>query len=442
MPIKLLFITSHYFYQPTRDALARLALPCETTVVPYDNFSHIARVYGEFADRYDACFVSGVIAKQAIEIVHKHITKPLVPFQVSSDALHRNILQLAVETRNLDFSRIAMDFLLPLGDNYSVSDFLKIEDLNETYKENALATVRVGTDSSITIENIVLEKIAALWEQKAIDLVICQYSSITPELEARGIPYRCPFLSDQHLADIIRETLTRIELQRLQEHHPVIVQVFPQVCSAMTDSQKSELTAALESFTRQNLLECVIQSTERSCVLITSLQILHFLTDEFQACRLSVFLNQKVDFPVLVAYGVGTTVLHAMNNAQLASKEATLARKPFIVDGKGSLIGPLNSENRMMISPNTLPDVSSIAKRCSLSTLTIQKIITILNNSSIDKLTIPELASRLNTTVRNANRIMLNLCRGGAAVPVYNQVTHSRGRPVQVYQLNFSNMHP
>ena len=440
MPMKLLFITSHYFYQPTRDALTRLALPCETTVVPYNNFSHIAQVYGEFADRYDACFVSGVIAKQAIEIVHKHISRPLVPFQVSSDALHRNILQLAVETRNLDFSRIAMDFLLALGDNYSVSDFLKIEDLNETYKENAIETIRVGTDSSITIENVVLDKITALWDQKAIDLVICQYSSITPELEARGIPYRCPFLSDQHLADIIRETLTRIELQHLKENHPVIVQVFPQNCGAMTAGQKSNLATALESFTRQNLLECVIQSTDRSCVLITSLQILRFLTDEFQVCRLSDFLRQKIDFQVLIGYGVGTSVLHAMNNAQLASKEASLARKPFIVDSKGSLIGPLNSENCMTVSPNTLPDVSSIAKRCSLSALTVQKIITILNNSGTDKLTVPELASRLNTTVRNANRIMLNLCRGGAAVPVYNQVTHSRGRPIQVYQLDFSNM--
>lgn len=442
MPIKLLFITSHYFYQLTRDALIRLALPCETMVVPYDNFSHIAHVYGEYADRYDACFVSGVIAKQAIEMVHKHITKPLVPFQVSSDALHRNILQLAVETRNLDFSRIAMDFLLALGDNYSVSDFLKIEDLSETYKENALASIRLGTDSSNTIENVVLEKITALWEQKAIDLVICQYSSITPELEDRGIPYRCPFLSDQHLADIIRETLTRLELQHLKENHPVIVQVFPQTCSTMSADQKAILTAALESFTSQNLLECVIQSTDRSCVLITSLQILRFLTDEFQVCRLSVFLNQQVDFQVLIGYGVGTSVLHAMNNAQLASREATLARKPFIVDGKGSLIGPLNSENCMTVSPNALPDVSSIAKQCCLSALTIQKIITILNNSSVDKLTVPELASRLNTTVRNANRIMLNLCRGGAAVPVYNQVTHSRGRPVQVYQLNFSKISP
>ena len=85
--------------------------------------------------------------------------------------------------------------------------------------------------------------------------------------------------------------------------------------------------------------------------------------------------------------------------------------------------------------------ISQIARQCSLSTLTIQKVITILSNSGSDKLTVPDLASRMSTTVRNANRIMLNLCKGGAAAPVYTQITHSRGRPVQVYQLNINIPH-
>ena len=441
MSVRLLFITSHYFCRPTEEALFRLDLPCETRVVPYDNFSHIAEVYGQYADQYDACFVSGMIAKQAIEMGHPNIARPLVPFQVSSDALHRNILQLAVETRNLDFSRIAMDFLLALGDNYSVSDFLKIEDLADTYRENEQETLRIGANNSYTIENRVLEKIVGLWERKAIDLVICQYSSIIPELQSRGIPFRCPFLSDQHLGSIIQETLTRIELQNLKENHPVIAQIFPVSCCPMTPSQQAQLTAAVEQFIKQNMVECVIQTTVSNCVLITSLQILHFLTNEFQSCLLSEFLEQNIDFPVLIGYGVGTTVPHAMNNVQLASREAKFTGKPFIVDGKGSLIGPLNSESRMTVPSNVLPDISQIARQCSLSTLTIQKVITILSNSGSDKLTVPDLASRMSTTVRNANRIMLNLCKGGAAVPVYNQVTHSRGRPVQVYQLNINIPH-
>ena len=438
MSVKLLFITSHYFHQPTLDALSRLDLPCETQVVPYDNFEHIATVYGQYADQFDACFVSGIVAKQAIEMVHPNHTKPLVHFQVSSDALHRDILCLAVETGAMDFGRIAMDFLLSLGDNYSVTDFLKIQRLDLVYSDNSLKTKFIGTKNGYTIETMVLKKIISLWEQNAIDLVICQYSSIVPELQKRGIPCHCPFLSDQHLGSIIQETLTRIELQKLRENHPVIIQIFPKSCNVLTPAWQQALRDAVHTFMKINLLDCVVQAADSSCVIISTLQVLRSLTQEFQNCPLSVYLEEVLEFPVLIGYGVGTTVPHAMNNAQLASREAKLTGKPFIVDGKGCLIGPLNSESRMVLSISSLSDVSDIAKNCGLSVMTIQKLITILHHTGSDKLTTPELALRLNTTIRNANRIMQNLCRGGVASPVYTQPTHSRGRPIQVYSLDFS----
>ena len=436
MSVRLLFITSHYFRQPTEEALSRLDLPCETLVLPYDDFEHIAAVYGEYAPQFDACFVSGVVAQQAIEMAHPNISQPLMPFQVSSNALHRQILQLAVETGYTDFSRIAMDFLVSLGDNYSVTDFLKIENLDRVYSSNSLKTKQIGAQNGYTIETQVLDRIISLWEQKAIDLVICQYSSIVPELEKRGIPCRCPFLSDQHLGRIIQETLTMLELKQLQENHPVIIQIFPKANNLLDEDQMLQLSVAIQKFVKANLLDCVVQNTSACCTLITSLQILRFLTQEFQVCRLSSFLEEELPFPVLVGYGVGTTVPHAMNNVQTASREAKLTGKAFIVDSRGCLIGPLNSENRIVLSTSSLPNVSEIAKRCNLSAMTIQKIITILQNMGSDKLTIPELATRLDTTIRNANRIMLNLCRGGMASPVYTQPTHSRGRPIQVYRLD------
>lgn len=442
MSDKLLFITSHYFYQPTVDALARLDLPCETRVIPYDNFEHISKVYGTYADQYDACFTSGVIAKQAIELVYPNPRKPLIPFQISPNALHRDILQVILETQSMDLTRIAMDFLLPIGSGYSVADFLKMDGISSIYADNALRTRNIGTQNSYTIENLVLEKIVALWEQKAIDLVICQYSSIVPILQEKGIPYRCSFVSDTQLNSLIQEVLVRLELQKLHDNHPVIIQIFPRQSGALTGEQYRLMRYHIQQFIKMNLMECVIQESDHCCVLITSLKMLRFLTDEFQVCRISAYLEERMEFPVLIGYGVGTTVPHAMNNVQVASKEAKLVGKPFIVDSKGCLIGPLNSEKHMVLSTNSMSNVSEIAKRCSLSAMTIQKVITILHNIGSDKITTQELAVRLDTTIRNANRIMQNLCKGGIAAPVYTQASHSRGRPVQVYTLDFDGSCP
>lgn len=63
--------------------------------------------------------------------------------------------------------------------------------------------------------------------------------------------------------------------------------------------------------------------------------------------------------------------------------------------------------------------------------------MTIAQSIGSNKITTQDLAVRLDTTVRNANRIMQNLCKGGIAKPVYTQSTHSRGRPIQVYALDF-----
>ena len=437
MSVKLMFITSHYFYQPTLDALARLQFPCETTVIPYDNFDHIVQIYGHYADSYDACFTSGVIAKHAIELAYPGITKPLVAFQISPNALHRDILRVMLDTQNTDLTRIAMDFLIPLDAGHSVADFLKMEDIEPVYDDNKSRAQIIGITDNYSIENLVFDRIVNLWEAHAIDLVICQYSSIIPRLQEKGIPYRCSFVSDHHLYNLIHDVLVRLELQQLQENHPVIIQVFPRYPSSVTAVQYQQLYAHLQHYVHSNLMECVVQDSGTCCILITSIKLLRFLTDDFCSCRLSAYLESNVAFPVLVAYGVGTTVPHAMNNVQLASKEAKILGKPFIVDAKGSLIGPLDSVQHMVVSSSAMPDVSEIARRCSLSAMTIQKIITIVQNSGSDKITTQDLASRLNTTVRNANRIMGNLCKGGIATPVYTQATHSRGRPIHVYALDF-----
>ena len=437
MIIKFLFITSRYFFQPTIDALSRLTLDCGTKVVPYDDFGHIAQVYEQYAGPFDAVFVSGTSAKQAIDQQISDHTKPVIAYQVSSDALHRDILRFAIETQNLDFSRIAMDFLLPLERGYSVVDYLQMKDPSVVITENNEVTQSIGVRESGCLEDVILEKIIRMWNEGAIDLVICQYSSIVPTLQKLGIPYRCPFLSDYHLKCLIEEAMVRIELKRLHDNHPAIVQIFLRHGSSGSSRQFQQLRQHVQQYVEANFIECVIQETNNCCVLISSMQILRFLTNNFQICQISSYLENALSFPVAVGYGIGTSISHAMNNAQIASKEAKLVGKSFAVDTNGTLIGPLNAENRMVIPANSMPNVSEIAKRCGLSSMTIQKILAIIHSNGSDKITTQDLAQRLNTTIRNANRIMLNLCRGNVAKPVYTQSSHSRGRPIQVYALDF-----
>lgn len=53
------------------------------------------------------------------------------------------------------------------------------------------------------------------------------------------------------------------------------------------------------------------------------------------------------------------------------------------------------------------------------------------------RLTTQELAERLGVSIRNANRILKNLKTGGIATLVYTQSSISKGRPINIYELNF-----
>lgn len=437
MPTKLLFITNQYFFQPTVNALSRLNLSCGTKVVTYHDFDHITQVYEQYAEAFDAVFITGTSAKHRIVMKYPKSPKPLFAYQVDSDALHRDILQLAIETQNLDFHRIAVDFLVPLDNGYSVVDFLHLDSMESVLLQNNYLTELAESQDHPAVEQIILDRIVSLWERKEIDMVLCLYASIVPALQEQGIPFRCPFISDGHLNRLINDALIKIELNRLHENHPAIIQVIPRHTDASCAAQSKQILNCLQQYARDNLIDWVLQDTGSCCTIISSMQILRFLTNDFQICQISSYLAEHLDFPVVAGYGVGTTVSHAMNNAQIASKEAKIVGHSFVVDSNGTLIGPLNSEKRMVIPSHFLLNISEIARRCNLSAMTIQKLISITRSNDSDKITTHELAQKLDTTVRNANRIVLNLCKGGVARAVYTQTSHSRGRPIQVYELNF-----
>lgn len=437
MSNKIVFITSHHLYQPTCDALERIAPPCEIIIEMYDNFEHIAEVYRKHAAAADAFLVSGPSAKRAIEL-SCNTTKPILSYKVDSDALHRDMLKFAVENREQDFNRVVMDFLLPLDCGYTVTDFLALNDVEAVDESIQKWICETGIREVGGAENAIMERILELWRKNEFDMVICQYSSIVPALDALGIPYRCPFPSDAYFNTLIHEVLARLELQQLQNNMPAIIQVLPEHTKDLSEAQMDLLRQEVRSFVHDNLIDCVEQESNRMLVLITTLQVVRFLTQDFRLCRLCAHLQAAVDFPVVIGYGIGTTVSHAISNVQLATREAKITGKSHLMDNNGNLIGPLNSENRMVINTNSIANISILSKRCNLSTMTLQKLSAFIETRGNNNITTQELAQRFDITIRNANRILSNLCKGGVATAVYTQASHSRGRPIQVYHINFN----
>lgn len=437
MQYKIVVITSHYLLEPTKESLRRVSPDCEYIVVPYDNFEHIVEVYDRYAAEADGFLISGKSALSAIQMNTKQPIKPMVPFQVDTAALYKELLYLVLKNRQQDLGRVVMDALLPIESGYTAADFLEIAEIDSVDVHITNWIRRSNAKGMGGVESEIARKLIELWESGAVDMVICQYSSVIPTLDAHGIPYRYPFLSDYQLGECVKGLLVKIELENLRAGLPAAVCVSPRQMSAASEQQMEQLRESMQRFCREHLMNCEIRCEGGAYCADLTVQNVRYFTQNSTSCILKSFLAETLDFETAVGYGIGSNREQAANNAGAALKEASLNGKSFVRDESGNLIGPLDSDMQMVVSTRPMGDVGEIARRCGLSTMTIRKLMTHIRMTGTNKTTTQELSQRFDVTIRNANRILSNLEKGGCAKIIYSQTSSTKGRPVKVYELNF-----
>lgn len=269
-------------------------------------------------------------------------------------------------------------------------------------------------------------------------MVLCQYSTIIPELEKHGIPYRYPIPNDYEVASSINELLVQIELDELRANLPAAVNIAPRHRTQVSSEQLAALKTQIELFFKEHFLECVIQDYQKSFSIPITTQSIRYFTQNFASCILSEYLNRHLDFPVSVGYGIGFTLTQSLSYAQSALREAIFSGGSYVKDEQGTLIGPLGAKAQMTIESCATSDIAKIAQDCQLSTMTIQKVLRNISMTGTNKFTTRELSERFGVTVRNAHRILSSLQKGGYAKCIYSQASSSKGRPVKVYEINLS----
>ena len=277
-----------------------------------------------------------------------------------------------------------------------------------------------------------------MWNNNEMDMVLCQYSNILPELRAHGIPTIYPLPSVSHIRDLANELLSTIELEHMRSNLPVIINISPRSSTDNTPENIQQIYVCMEDFFKKNLMNCIPQEVDNHCSALTTVEMLQHITHNNKVCELNEFLTDKLHFECAVGYGIGANFDNAIRNSVNARKEAVQFGKSFIQNENGDMIGPLGSSDRRVIQNQYVQNLGKIAKQCNLSPVTIKKVLASTHAAGSNKITTHELAERMGSTVRNANRIIQNLENGGVARLAYTQTTNAKGRPVKVYELDFN----
>lgn len=196
---KIVAITSQYLKEPISQIVSELKLNCDIQVVSYNKFDTISEVYDSYAGDTDGFLISGKIAKAAIESTAHAYNRPIVSFEIDTAGLYRALLNLLISNRDLDMDRIILDFLIPIDGGCTATAFLKELDIDTVPPHINNWTKALTRTSISTIENHVLSELIRMWNNNEMDMVLCQYSNILPELRAHGIPTIYPLPSVSHI---------------------------------------------------------------------------------------------------------------------------------------------------------------------------------------------------------------------------------------------------
>lgn len=434
---KIVIISSHFLSTFITETARRLNPDCELILTTYDNFKQIPSVYDAYAEQADGFLVSGRVAKSAIEAVPHQIRKPIVSFQVDLEGLYKSILDVIVNDKNQKLDRILMDFMVFLNEKNSAEDFIKSMASHEFIPTLNDRIEHTSAQEMLQVETEMANRILEFYKEGKMDLVICQFTNIIPFLDEHKIPYIYPYPSDLTISTLFHDLCAEIAMDHLLANRSTVIMIEPQKSADITAENLAKIHIALEGFLKEHLINSMIQEHGNGFILFTTVQVLDSITNHYHSCSLSGYLANHLPFSCSVGYGTGNTLNDALQNSTHAIREARFAGHSFIKNNH-DLIGPLNSENRIVIENTSSKNVIRIAKQCSLSTITIQKLISYQKLTGTNKVTTQELAARFGVTVRNANRILQNLEKGNCARIAYTKTSNSKGRPVKVYELIFA----
>lgn len=434
MQTKIIIIASEFIHKYVEKLIEKIQVDCDIKIIKYKNFDHLVEIYKEYEDIADGFMISGQTALSAIEKEINHRKKPIVPFQANITDFYRLLVDLFINKQGLNPQRVILDFLIPTREDSSVAHMVSDFEFSGINAE-----ITNWTNASInfsSIEETIVHKATELWEKKAIDLVICAYGSVIPLLEAKGIPCCYNYPSKELLLEQIQQLLSQIELEHMYDNLPAVISI-TDLNSSKDMESREKFKAALLDVKKNLLLDVITQEEFDRYYLFTSAKVISIITENMTTCCFRTELKDKYNISAAVGYGIGFDITIAKSNSEDALKESLFSGSSYIVDEYSHLLGPLDSGKYLEVPQDVSEQISQIAESCKLSTLTIQKIMSITKLTGSSQITTQTLATHMDVTIRNAQRILTNLEKGGAATLAYTHSTNSKGRPVKVYELNF-----
>lgn len=439
MKSHLLIISSVYLSQYLHDMMSAYADQIEYRIVEYHAFTELKNIYDTHEQWADGILTTGIVVETILRKSIPHIPVPVLSLATNNESFYRIPLSLMIENRDLSPDRIVFDVFLNTKPFASVYDILEYENINSMFPAFIKWLTSASLQELYAAEDQAFDIIRQLWKEDKIDMVICRYGNLVPRLKALEIPCVFATSSTEYLQQTLELLMSQITVDKLTAHAPAVISITPSPDSKENWTELLDVTLQKEilDFAHKNDIEFLIQKKKSSYLILTEKAILSYLTQDYQKSLLSNYLNDHLDFPLVISYGIGNTLEEAIEHAAMAFRSSKSTGYSYLVNGSNQLIGPLYADQPVITSYMLTPQIQEIARQTSLSASTIHRLNRMILFLGRRDVTSTDLADAFHITTRGANRILQKLESSGLARTSFYRPQHMKGRPTKVYHIDW-----
>lgn len=283
-----------------------------------------------------------------------------------------------------------------------------------------------------------------LWLKGEIDFAITCYPSVGEELKKRGVPsyWISPTKTEiYHTVQLFTEKIKTSYYKETQISAVMLeIKDFDSLKERMKQGYRIQY---LELRMKENLLQLceqidgslIEEGNGRYTIFSTRGAIegqIYFIKEKMY--QLSIEMEAKV----IAGIGFAQTVFNAELNAHRALRQTKENESIDIVmiQEDGTIIESVGNTEELTYSYRAEdPTILERLKKGNVSIKTYTKIQALIQKMRWKHFTTKDLATQLQMSERNAQRIVADLCRVGLAEIYGEELQHTRGRPIKIYQL-------
>ena len=442
MKIRIGFIVSSPFASYLELLRSELASFCEVIYLVAEDNEKASSLYLQNLGRVDCFICSGQLLYYAVETRVPRLEKPIYILDDQRADIKAVFLQLLIENRDFDFSRVYVDFACEQNDWLGIKDWLPRDQWPHFARIDVIEITRFEEVEEIC--RAIGRRHYELRQAGLIDLSLTRVGLLAQAFERDGVPYRYVYPSRDYIVNFFLQIINAHDSAKAEGASLGTIVVIVEK-DAIERAEES-----LAAYFRHRSYDFTLQKEDDRIVVLTRKRDLEDLTEGFSSCGLKDALEASAGARVAVGLGAGNNFFQARIHAMRAA-ELSRARSGTVIfvseagdfvglPGSGATAGRPSGALLSSLSSEPSRELLTRSRRLHVDHLSLQRIVAYARVSGSTRVRADELAEHLGITLRSASRLLGKIEANGGATCYLENLSGGRGRPRKYYDLDLGGM--